>query len=172
MKKNGRVIPVKNYFIIAFIFVLTIGLVFFFRNWYNSYKTYEDSLPVLSGILSEVRYNEIDNYINDNRDVVIYISSSDDSNSRVVDKKLKKLIEKEHLKDRIVYYNITDVIDKEKLIDDFNNNYSVNENIYSYPAIVILEDGKILDFRCKTKGDDLTIKDVKSFLEKYQVFGD
>ena len=58
-------IPTKNYIIVGVIFALSIFLVFFLRDWYKSYQEYEKPIPVLTNVLSEVRYNEIYNYIGD-----------------------------------------------------------------------------------------------------------
>ena len=118
LKEEAKKIPIKNYIIVAIIFVISIGLVFFFRNWYISYQNYEKTIPILSGIVSEVRYNEVYNYIDENQSVIIYMGVADDDDCRELEEDLKKLIEEKHLKEKIVYFNITEVKNKELLLKE------------------------------------------------------
>lgn len=171
-KEKLREIPKKNYIIVGAIFVVTIILVFFLRSWYMSYQDYAKTIPVLKGVVSEVRYNEVHNYISDNQTVILYMGVADDEDCRSLEVPLKRLIQKRHLKDKIVYFNITDVADKELLLKEINDKYIVNDKIYSYPAIMLFEDGKIVDFKSKNANSNLLISDVEQILDEYEVHGD
>lgn len=171
-KEEIRKIPMKNYIIIAIIFIVSISLMVFLKNWYQSYQDYEKTIPVLDGVISEVRYNEIDNYIIDNQSVIIYIGVADDEDCRTLEKGLKKIIEKRHLKDKIVYFNISDVSDRELLLKEFNDKYVVENKIYTYPAIILMEDGKVVDFRSKNASQNLFASDVEQLLDEYEIQGD
>ena len=171
-KKEQKDIPVKNYIIVIIIFTASIFIAFFLRNWYRSYQDYEKTIPILKNVISEVRYNEIYNYIGDNQSVIIYMGVADDDDCRILESDLKKIIEKKHLKDRIVYFNITDVEDRELLLTEFNDKYATNNKIYAYPALILMEDGKIIDFRSKTANNNLSISDVEQLLDEYEVQGD
>jgi len=171
-KDEKRVIPNKNYIIVAVIFVFTIGLMFFFRNWYISYQDYEKNIPVLSGVISEVRYNEIDNYLSDNPSVVIYMGDAKDSDCREFELDLKELVQNKQIKDRVIYYNITDVKNKNLLLKEFNDKYIVNNKITAYPVVMIFEDGKIVDYRSKTASKNLTISDVNLLFNEYDIYGE
>lgn len=171
-KEETRKIPVKNYVIVAVVFILSIALIFFLRNWYNSYQEYAKTIPVLEGVISEVHYNEIYNYIGDNQSVIIYMGVASDDNCRELEKDLKKVIEKRHLKDKIVYFNISDVEDKELLLKEFNDKYSNDNKISAYPAIILMEDGKVIDFKSKNANQDLLVSDVEQFLDEYEIQGD
>lgn len=171
-KEEKRVIPNKNYIIVAVIFIATIGLMFFLRNWYISYQDYENTIPVLSGVISEVRYNEIDNYLSDNPSVVIYMGDAKDYDCREFELELKELLESKQIKDRVIYYNITDVKNKNLLLKEFNNKYALNNKISSYPVIVIFEDGKIVDYKSKTASKNLTISDINLLFNEYDVYGE
>ena len=171
-KEELRKIPIKNYVITVVIFIVSISFAIFLRNWYKSYQDYEKTIPVLSGVVSEVRYNEIDNYISDNQNAIIYIGVATDDNCRKLEKSLKKVIEKRHLKEKIVYFNITDVADKELLLKEFNDKYAVEDKIYTYPAIILIEDGKVADFRSKNASKDLLVSDVEQLFDEYEVQGD
>jgi len=171
-KEELRKIPIKNYFIVAIIFALSIGLAFFFRNWYNSYQDYEKTIPVLQGVISEIRYNEIDNFIIDNPSTIIYIGVADDDDCRNLETELKKVIEKRHLKNKIIYFNITDVEDRELLLQEFNGKYSNGNDIYAYPAIVLIEDGRVIDYRSKNANKELLVSEIEQLLDEYRVQGD
>lgn len=171
-KEELRKIPIKNYIIIIVIFIVSISFAMFLRNWYNSYQDYQKTIPVLNGVVSEVRYNEIDNYIVDNQNVIIYIGVATDDNCRKLEKGLKKIIEKRHLKEKIVYFNITDVSDKELLLKEFNDKYALEDKIYTYPAIILIENGKVVDFKSKNASQDLLISDVEQLFDEYEVQGD
>lgn len=172
IKEEVKKVPTKNYIIVAIIFAISIGLIFFFRNRYVSYQEYEKTIPILNGVISEVRYNEVYNYIDDNQSVIIYIGVADDKDCREIDVELKKLIEKKHLKEKIVYFNITDVKNKDLLLKEFNNKYAIDERINTYPAIVLFEEGKIIDFRSKTANKNLSINDVKLLFDEYDIYGE
>jgi len=171
-KEELKKIPVKNYIIVVIIFTISVVLAFFLRNWYISYQDYQKTIPVLEGVISEVRYNEIDNYIGDNQSVIIYIGVAEDDDCRELEKDLKKVIEKRHLKDKIVYFNISDVADKELLLKEFNDKYSLGDKIYAYPAIVLIEEGKIIDSRSKNASRNLLVSDIEQLLDEYEIQGD
>lgn len=171
-KDELRKIPIKNYFIVMVIFALSIGLAFFFRNWYNSYQEYEKTIPVLNGVISEIRYNEIDNFIIDNQSAIIYIGVADDDDCRHLEVKLKKVIEERHLKNKIIYFNITDVEDRNLLLQEFNGKYGNSNDIYTYPAIVLIEDGKVIDYRSKNANKELLVSDIEQLLDEYRIQGD
>ncbi len=172
IKEETRKIPNKNYVILAIIFAISIGVIFFFRNWYISYEDYEKTIPILNGVISEVRYNEVYNYIDDNQSVIIYMGVADDEDCREIEVELKKLIEDKHLKEKIVYFNITDVKNKDLLLKEFNDRYATNLRINAYPAIILFEDGKITEFRSKTANKNLSINEIKLLFNEYDVYGE
>lgn len=173
-KEELRNIPTKNYVIVGVIFIAVIVLAFFLRDWYISYQEYEKTIPILNNVVSEVRYHEIDNYIGDNQSAIIYMGVADDEDCRNLEGGLKKLIEKRHLKNKIVYFNITDVEDRDLLLKEFNDKYasSANLKISAYPAIILLDEGKIVDFKSRTANSNLLISDVEQILDEYEIQGD
>ena len=171
-KEEERIIPLKNYIIVIVILAVTVGLTFFIRNWYQSYENYQKTIPILKNVVSELRSHEIDSYISDNPSTIVYIGVADDVKCRILESDLKKLIIKNHLKDKIVYFNITDVTDREKLLTDFNSKYLSNGKIANYPAMVIFDEGEVIAFRSKTTKQDLLISDIEQLFEEYEVYGD
>ena len=171
-KEEKRVIPNKNYIIVAVIFVITIGFMFFLKKWYISYQDYENTIPILSGVISEVRYNEIDNYLSDNPSVVIYMGDTKDSDCREFELELKELLENKQIKDRVIYYNVTDVKNKKLLLKELNDKYVNNNKISSYPVVMIFEDGKVIDYKSKTASKNLNISDINLLFNEYDIYGE
>lgn len=171
-KESIKRVPFKNYIIILAVFAVITTLALFLRGWYNSYQEYQNTIPVLNGIVNEVKYNEVYNYIDDNQSVIIYIGEAEDEDSRNFETKLVKLIKKENLQDKIVYFNIGDVTDKNLVITEFNTKYAHDKKLSTYPAFIIFSEGKIIDFRSKTAGSNLTIDMVDEMLNEYKIKGE
>lgn len=170
--KEEKKIPTKNYVIVIVIFAITIGLILYLKNWYIGYQDYQKTIPILSGVVSEVRYNEAYNYIDDNQSVVIYIGVANDEDCREIETDLKKLINKKHLKEKIVYFNISEVSNKDLLLKELNDRYAKDVKVSTYPAVVVIEDGKIVGVRSKNANRNLSIDDVKTLFEEHHIYGD
>lgn len=170
--KEEKKIPTKNYVIVIVIFAITIGLILYLKNWYLGYQDYQKTIPILSGVVSEVRYNEVYNYIDDNQSVVIYIGVANNEDCREIETDLKKLINKKHLKEKIVYFNISEVSDKDLLLKELNDRYAIDVKVSTYPAVIVIEDGKIIGVRSKNANKNLSIDDVKTLFEEHNIYGD
>lgn len=137
MKENKN-IPYKNYIILSIILIVSIFVVIYFYKWYDELKRNNINTPVMNEYLSTINYNEIDTYLVENQDVIIYASSLDDKNTRRFEKKLKKIVKKYTFNNTILYLDLTD------------NNKSINNIIQKYhitstPCIIIFESGEIKD---------------------------
>ena len=167
-----RKIPVNNYFILCVIFLLTFALVFGLRNWYISYRDYRLTIPVLKDKLTEVTISELDTYIAENTDAIIYIEVSEDENSREVAKDLYEVVKKRNLTNRVVYVNLSSTNDKDKLLKDFSNKYTKDQKIEYYPALVLFLDGKIEAFVSKKESQNLNIGDIEQLFDEYELEGE
>lgn len=141
MNSNQKLI--KNYFILFVIFAITVVLVFYFLSYYQKRQEYEKSIDTRMGFLSQLKANEIKNYITENHDIMIYISNSADDNYRTFEKQLKKLlIAKEYTKD-LVYVDFnqmnTDLL--VELKDYMDPSLQVTD--LTVPNVLLVSDGKI-----------------------------
>lgn len=164
-----RKITASNYIALGITIVVTLTVVFGIRSWYISYQNYQLTIPILKDKLKEVNVNEIDDYLNDNPDTIIYIEVSDDENSRDVAKKLLDVVKKRNIADQVVYVNLLSTEDKDKFFKDFSTKYSPENKIEYYPALLLLSDGKVVDFVSKTKQQKLSIGDVDQLFDEYEV---
>lgn len=171
-KKEERTIKPKNYLILLLIFLLTLGIVIGLRAWYNAYRTYELKTSVLKDKLTEVALTELDTYIAENTDAIIYIEVTEDENSREVASDLVDVIKKRELTGEVVYLSLSSVDDKNSFFDEFNKKYASNIKIENYPALVIFKDGKIEALVSRTSKQNLNIGDIEQLFDEYELEGE
>lgn len=104
--------------------------------------------------LRVINYNELDDFLVENKDSVIYVSKLNNKEIREFEKKLKLIINDYSLNNTILYLDLTDKnIDKLKLED---------KNI-NYPAVLIYKNGKIISYFDINK-NNYDIKLLKEYL--------
>ena len=106
-KQNKK--KIKNYIILAVIFLAAIGLTLYLCKWYNVYDEYQKQTPVIRDTLNELSIEEIDHYVIDNPTAVVYMCTSSELKCRNFEKDFKKLIKNENLQEEMVYLNLSDV---------------------------------------------------------------
>lgn len=162
---KDKQIPLKNYVIIALIFLATIGLTIYLCNCYNVYNEGKKEIPVIRGTLSEITSDDFEHYILENQSAKVYLCTASSQACRNFEKDFIKLIKRKNLADEIVYLNLSNV-DQETFVNDFNSKYNFKIALTSnYPAIVIFEDGKIVSMLQGTANENLTITKAKQFIE-------
>jgi len=98
-----RKIKSSNYIKLAIIFIFVILAVLGFRNLYLSRQTNDLNTPIIRDVISkELMSNEIENYLKENEDALIYVGISSDIKNRNVEKRLKKYIKNNDIKDKIL----------------------------------------------------------------------
>lgn len=143
MKKNNKKISVSNYVIVVAIMLVSMFSVILLRNLYLSREDNKLSVPVLRDVLThEITSSEVDNYINENPDVIMYISVSKDKECRNFEKSIIDYININKLNNEIVYVNLNQK-EVDGFFDKFNKNYNNNEKLEDYPLFVYIKDGKI-----------------------------
>ena len=137
MKKEKKEVPVKNYIFLSIIVLVTILLAFYFYLWYLTYEESKLNNQIMDRYMQVINYNELDNFLVENKDSVIYVSKLNNKEIREFEKKLKLIINDYSLNNTILYLDLTDKnIDKLKLED---------KNI-NYPAVLIYKNGKIISY--------------------------
>lgn len=164
-----REIPKKNYVLLVLLTVFTLFIILYAANWYKASKEYTKTESVMVKLFGEVKEAEIDNYILENPDVVIYVSAENDENISKFEKKFKNYIVKENIKSHFIYLNCGEV--SADFISDFQKKYfngGLKSVKLSYPNLLIVNDGKVIDVLYKLEQEP-NISDVKKFLSKYEV---
>jgi hypothetical protein len=166
--RKSKEIPKKNYLIYSIIFCFTLALSITIFILYNNQKQYEESIPVLRGKTKEMEIKDIDEYLVENPNSLLYFGVANDSNSRNIEKKLISFINKNNL--NIIYINLSNVSNKKTFYDDFNKKYSSDKRLENYPAFIIIREGKILDI-VQRKDRDLYIGDIEQLIDIYEIKG-
>lgn len=167
---EGQKIKLKNYLILAIIFILTILFVLYICKWYQVYSDYQKETPVIRGTLQyEITNMELDHYIMENPSCVVYMCTAKSDSCRTFEKDFKKLIEKKHLGNSIIYLNLSDA-DVNTFVTDFNNRYNYKVKLTpNYPALVEFTEGKITGFIEGSTKKPLTITKVSQFIDLHHI---
>lgn len=158
-----RIIPTKNYIIAAVISVLTLVIVLVLANYYQQQKAYQNEANTPMGFLSEIKSEELDNFLIENHDVMIYLANSDIDNSKLQNK-VKKIITKSEYSNDIVYLNM------KNLTEDFYTTFAtkyfsdslVNTNMTS-DSLLIIKEGKVINIINITANN---LSDLKNVIER------
>lgn len=129
-----RSIPGKNYIILGIVVLATYALLYYFVSFYNKQKDYENSIHTRMQFLSEVKENEIQNYILDNHDVIIYLSDSTDDTYADFENQLKILMKDRNLTKNVVYMDVHKISSKENL------KKVLKWDVITYPNVIIVSD--------------------------------
>ena len=136
-----REIPKKNYFIVLAIGAVTIAVVLYVATLYKNTK-FNDEKSVISDYLFNINVEELDNYLLENPDVVIYWANSEDLENAKFEKKLKKFIIKKDLQKQFIFLEVKGIEDK-TILDVEKKYLTKNASLNNYPLILIVKDGKI-----------------------------
>lgn len=173
MKKKDikKKIPTKNYIIFIVMIILVYSLIYYLYSWYKVYYDYQKDIPVIRDSLTEITPEEANHYIQDNSNAVIYLCTANSDYCRNFEKSFKKLVTKDSLDQYITYINLNGT-DTESFTEEFNNNY-VRSNRKklknNYPAIIVFEEGKVIDILQGNEKKKITVKDVERFLDDNKV---
>ena len=91
----------------------------------------------MSNYLTVINYNELDNYIMENKDAVIYVSILGNEDITKFEKKFKNIISEYNLKNDILYLDISN-----ENINSATKRLSIEEE---FPYLVVYTNGVITD---------------------------
>jgi len=134
-----RKIPLKNYFILALVVILSGIIVYFLGNFYINKKRYDEKENHVLSFLKEIYVDDFENFIIENPDTIIYINRIDNSKNKKLEKKLKKEIIERNYEQDIIYIDSTEI--SSNFVDVLNNHIDNKLNII--PNVIIVKDGKI-----------------------------
>lgn len=166
-------IPRNNYVVAAIISILTFVIVGYFAFWYTETKEYSDDNSVMTGYLLEIGeeslMDNLNNYLLDNPNTVLYMTYGSNITVRNFEVEFKQFINDNNIKQSFIYIDLNKVEDK-KFILEFKNNFFIeqlkNKNIEveKQPNLFIFKEGKIHSMLYYTT-QAIHMSDVKIFLE-------
>lgn len=139
-KNNKREVPIKNYIKLGIILLISILALFYLYLWYRTYEENRLNTPIMDNYLSIINYNELNDYLTENKNATIYLSKLNDNDIRSFEKEFKLIIQDNALKNKILYLDLTNELDQNNEIT-ITNNYTINEN--NLPMIVIIENSQV-----------------------------
>ena len=166
--KKEREIAFKNYIILALVLIITIIVVIYFFMWYSSKEKSKLELPILDDYIMPINYNELNDYIVENKDAVIYTSVLNDVNIRLFENKFKNVIVKNNLNSSILYLDLTNEIKDNNVLLKMKKKYGTKVDI---PSVMVFRDGVLTDVY-NIKEDNYNIKKLEKYLEKEVVIND
>lgn len=161
--KKEKEISFKNYIILAVILIFTILLVVYLFNWQSIYQKNKLQEPILDKYLMVINYNELDDYLVENKEAIVYVSVLNDEKIRMFENKFKNLIIKNDLNNKVLYLNLTNesVEIKKKYLS----------NLSEVPTLIIFDEGKVVE-SYSIKDNNYDIKAFEKFLKKEEIIND
>lgn len=154
-------ISIKNYFYLALIVLITLGIVYYLYLWFDEYRKELGNISELSKYLQVINYNDLDNFIIENDEICIYVTDSTEKKSDF-ERKLKNLIIQNNLRNDILYLDISNYRD--------DGNFIINNiEFKNVPVFLIFNDGKITS-SYDIAQNDFDIDKISNYLNSVGVF--
>ena len=106
-KESIREIPFKNYLYLFFILLGSVLFLIYIYTWYNTYNESKLYTSIMNNYLTVINYNELSNYITENKDAVLYVSILGDKEINRFEEKFKNSVSDKNLRNNILYLDIT-----------------------------------------------------------------
>lgn len=167
MKKK---IPLKNYFILILVILLTILAVFYMRDWYNTSKEFYAQNSVMTKVVREIKNDEISNYILENQKFILYVSSGRNTNIKSFEDEFKNLIQKMDLGENVLYMNLdeVDVSDFYNSLNSYASSTKVKNQIVSSDAsMYVFTDGKLT--MLLNNVNNYSMKRLESIIDRWEI---
>lgn len=169
MKEELRVIPKKNYFILGVVLLLTVLAVYYFYMWNKAYNESKINEPVLDKYMTVINYNELEDYLIENPDTIVYTSILEDKDIRSFENRFKNYIRNDKLDHEVLYMDITSEIKNNNKKNDMKKKYSVEyANILNVPNVMVFENGK-LKMIYNIQDNDYDVKKTVEFINSIKM---
>lgn len=160
-------IPVINYIKVLLLTIFTVVLVLILANVYTNKNNYERENSDIMNFLSKISYEDLTNYLVENQDGFIYMSSSSDASLDEFEEDLKNYILNNELDKVFVYLDSNEFNDDtyKSLKNNYFSSKLSNIQLNSKPTVLVIRDQKIVDIL----NEDITIEKVSVFVASNEV---
>lgn len=158
-----RKIPIKNYFILLILIIATVGIVLFGCDVYES-RIKKQYTSIMNSFITEIKLDDLNGYTLENSPVVIYISDKSDVTLEELEKKYKEILTEYNIQKFFVYLDVSN-----KSVDIFRNfeeKYKVDLNDEILPNLVVIDEGKVVDYYSSSDFNELNLTE---FLRRNEV---
>lgn len=144
MKEELRNIPKKNYVILGIVILVSLLIVYYLYMWFTAYTATKEGEAILDKYMTVINYNELDNYLVENPDGIIYVGILNNEEISKFERKFKNSIKNSKINKEVLYLNITDEISNVNKVKEMKERYTVNyADITNVPNIMVFENGEI-----------------------------
>lgn len=105
-------IPLKNYVILGILLISSVIIVLIINNWLSSLNEQEKEKSIVAEIIHEIKTDDIDDYMLENPDFIIYMASRDNCTNIKFEKKFKKFLIDNDLEKGTVFINLDEIDSK------------------------------------------------------------
>ncbi len=147
-------IPKKNYFILGIILIISCILVYYINVWYSLYQYEKRGNSPITTYMEIINYNEVENYIAENSDAIIYVSKSNNLKIRKFEEDNEKLFKKLELNYNILYMDAKDV----------NKDLKIKYNVNEYPTILFFKNKRLVN-KYVLELDNINYNDIKNIID-------
>lgn len=147
-------IPKKNYFILGIILIISCILVYYINTWYSLYQYEKRGSSPITTYMEIINYNEVENYIAENSDAIIYVSKSNNLKIIKFEEDNEKLFKKLELNYNILYMDAKDV----------NKDLKIKYNVNEYPTILFFKNKRLVN-KYVLELDNINYSDMKSIID-------
>lgn len=147
-------IPKKNYFILGIILIISCILVYYINTWYSLYQYEKRGNSPITTYMEIINYNEVENYIAENSDAIIYVSKSNNLKIRKFEEDNEKLFKKLELNYNILYMDAKDV----------NKDLKIKYNVNEYPTILFFKNKRLVN-KYVLELDNINYSDMKNIID-------
>lgn len=164
-------IPLKNYIILAVTLIITVILVIYFYLWQKTYEESKKNTIIMDEYIQKINYNELSNYLIENKSTVIYSSVVGSQKTSNFEKKFVKVIQDNSLKNSILYLDLTEVVKNKTIKKELLEKYPELNNNIKDPLIIIFNNDKVIRIY-NIKDNNYNIDSLIEFLEKEDIIYD
>ena len=169
LDKDIRKVPLKNYIILGGVIVVTILLLYYFYMWVDIYKESKINIPIMDKYMNVINYNELDNYLVENPNTILYVSVLDNEEIRTFEKKLKNEFKNKNINNDLLYMDLTSQLNNKDVMNDLANKYYVNDlAITDVPCILAFSSGSLKSIYSIVNNDYDVVKTVE-FINSFNV---
>ena len=147
-------IPKKNYFILGIILIISCTLVYYINAWCSLYQYEKRGNSPITTYMEIINYNEVENYIAENSDAIIYVSKSNNLKIRKFEEDNEKLFKKLELNYNILYMDAKDV----------NKDLKIKYNVNEYPTILFFKNKRLVN-KYVLELDNINYNDIKNIID-------
>lgn len=164
-----REVPIKNYFILLIVSIITVLLTIYINEWIKTYKQSKISTSPLVDCISEVSFDDLDVVLSESNKIILYIGYTGDKEIYNFEKKLVKQINKNNINDYVYYLDITEYVDNNEYINRLNEKFNFGtEKIRKAPMFIYFKNGEVTAIK-ESNRNMITSKNLLDMIDMFDI---